>query len=98
LAIAVYSSFPPSGPPLATQFIERYTLPFRYEFTGLRPGRYYVGALIDVDRMDTRHAGMLNRARDPFGYAGRGAPVDLRVDRGTAGADITLVAEGENAP
>ena len=90
LAIAVYASFPPSGPPLATQLIERYELPFHYRFTGLRPGRYYVGALIDVDRMDTRYAGMLNRVRDPFGYAGGGEPIEIDASQGAAGVDITL--------
>jgi uncharacterized protein (DUF2141 family) len=90
LSIAVYTSFPPSGAPLATQLVESYDFPFHYHFDGLKPGRYYVGALIDVDRADTRYAGMLNRVRDPFGYAAKGAPTELEIDRGAAGADITL--------
>lgn len=90
LAIAVYRSFPPSGPPVATRLVERYELPYRYEFSGLAPGTYYVGALIDVDRMDTRYAGMLVPRRDPHGYASGGEPISLTADRGAASADIEL--------
>jgi hypothetical protein len=90
LAIALYRSFPPSGPPVATKLLERFALPYRYEFTGLAPGSYYVGALIDVDRMDTRHAGMLVPERDPHGYAGGGAPIQLGVSQGAAAVEIEL--------
>ena len=90
LAIAVYRSFPPVGPPVATQLIERYTLPYKYEFNGLPPGTYHVGALIDVDRQDSRHAGMLVRGTDPHGYAAGGGPIVVALDRGVAGVDVLM--------
>lgn len=90
LAIAIYRTFPPVGPPLATQLIESYEFPYRYEFSDLPPGTYYAGALIDIDRTDTRYAGMLVESRDPHGYAGDGAPVRLAPGRGVAGVDIDL--------
>lgn len=89
LAIALYRTFPPSGPPMATRLVERYELPYHYEFTGLAPGTYYVGALIDVDRMDTRYAGMLTK-RDPYGYAGGGEAIRLDASQGAAAIDVDL--------
>lgn len=90
LAIAVYRSFPPKGPPVAWRYVEQYSFPYRYEFDDLPPGTYYVGALVDVDRMDSRHAGMLNPRRDPHGYAGGGEPIAVTALAGAAGADIRL--------
>jgi len=94
LSIAVYSTYPPKGPPLATQLVQKYDLPYHYSFEGLEPGTYYVGALIDIDPSDTRYPGMLNAVRDPHGFVGGGslpAPVKI-VDsmQGTAGVDIRL--------
>lgn len=90
LSIALYRSFPPKGPPVAAKLIENYSFPQRYQFSGLAPGTYYVGALIDVDRMDTRYAGMLAPKRDPHGYAGAGAPIAIDSTRGAALIDLEL--------
>ncbi len=90
LSIAVYGSLPPTGPPLRAVLVEDYEFPYRFTFDGLRPGTYYVGALIDVDRADRRYAGMLNPERDPFGYAGDGVPIVLGERRGVGGLEIRL--------
>jgi len=90
LSIALYKTYPPKGPPLATQLIQSYQMPYSYSFEGLEPGTYYVGALIDIDPADTRYPGMLNAARDPHGYVGGGQPVQLVQLQGSAGADIHL--------
>lgn len=90
LAIALYRTFPPQGPPVATRLVEQYALPYTYLFEDLSAGDYYVGALIDVDRLDTRYAGMLNADRDPHGYAGGGAPVQVGEQVGAVGIDIPL--------
>jgi hypothetical protein len=90
LSIAVYKTYPPKGPPLATQLLQHYQLPYHYRFSGLEPGTYYVGALIDVDPADTRYPGMLNAARDPYGYVGGGQPVKVAQLQGAAGADVRL--------
>lgn len=90
LAIAVYATFPPAGPPVTWKLVTEYELPYRYVFEGLPPGRYVVGASIDVDPVDTRDLGRLNPARDPHGYAGGGALFDVDALGGAAGADILL--------
>lgn len=90
LAIAVYATLPPSGPPVAWRVIEQYELPYRYVFEGLPPGRYVVGASIDVDPADTRYLGRLNPGRDPHGYSGGGQPFDVDDYAGADGADIRL--------
>lgn len=90
LSIAVYRVYPPKGPPVASKLVERYDLPYQYSFDGLDPGTYYVGALIDVDPSDTRYPGMLNAARDPYGYVGGGQPIVVQQFSGVAGADIAL--------
>ncbi|MCP4446138.1 MAG: DUF2141 domain-containing protein [Myxococcales bacterium] len=89
LSIALYRSFPPVGPPIQSELIETYSFPYRYELTDLAPGTYYVGALIDVDRLDTRYSGMLNVLRDPYGYASS----SLHSTRGVAAVNITLIEE-----
>lgn len=91
LALAVYRTFPPSRPPVRTALIDGYDFPVRFSFHGLSPGTYYVGASIDVDRADRRHAGMLNPALDPFGYAGEGAPVVLGATAGVGRLAIHMV-------
>ena len=90
LGIAVYKTYPPSGPPVAYRLVDEYQFPYRYVFDGLPPGAYYVGALIDVDPTDTRYVGMLNAKRDPHGYAGNGQQVRIEDFGGTAGVDILL--------
>ena len=90
LSIAVYRRCPPSGPPIAYQLVETYQLPYRYDFVGLAPGTYCVGALIDVDPADTRYVGMLNAKRDPHGYAGTDRPVMVGEFSGASGVDIKL--------
>ncbi len=90
LAIAVYGSFPPTGPPLRALLLERYELPQPFVFEGLASGNYYVGALVDVDRMDTRHSGMLNAELDPYGYFGGGQPIALDAGSGAANLDVVL--------
>ena len=91
LSVAVYRRCPPSGPPIAYQLVETYQLPHRYEFVGLPPGTYCVGALIDVDPADTRYLGMLNAKRDPHGYAGTDHPVTVGEFSGASGVDIKLM-------
>ena len=90
LAIAVYRTFPPSGPPVAWTLVETYAFPFRYSFDGLPPGTYFVGAAVDVDPADTRYVGMLNAERDPHGYALEGGRIEVTSVEGSAGADIRL--------
>ena len=88
LAIALYSSYPPVGPPAATRLVDSYQFPYDYHFENLAPGTYYVGALIDVDRLDTRHTGMLNAGRDPYAYAP--GPVIVDDLEGASGVDLGL--------
>lgn len=90
LGIAVYKTYPPSGPPVAYRLVDEYQFPYRYVFDGLSPGTYYVGALIDVDPADTRYVGMLNAKRDPHGYAGNGQQVKIEDFQGTSSVDIVL--------
>ena len=90
LAIAVYGSLPPTGPPVRTALLQTYEFPQPFQFDGLPPGTYFVGASIDVDRADRRYAGMLNPELDPFGYVGDGAPITLGDRWGVGGLDITL--------
>jgi hypothetical protein len=90
LSIAVYAHCPPSGPPVAYQLVETYRLPYRYQFVGLSPRTYCVGALIDVDPLDTRYVGMLNPKRDPHGYSASERPVVVDELAGASGIDITL--------
>lgn len=90
LSIALYKTYPPKGPPLASQLVQKYEMPYHYFFDGLEPGSYYVGALIDIDPSDTRYPGMLNAVRDPHGYVGNGKPVKLEQLQGAPGADIRL--------
>jgi len=91
LAIAVYGTFPPSGPPVRATLIDTYEFPVRFSFDNLSEGTYYVGALIDVDRADRRYAGMLNPELDPYGYAGDGAPVVVGPTAGVGGLAIQMV-------
>jgi len=86
----LYSSYPPSGRPIRAQLVEDYSLPFSFTFSGLPAGTYYVGALIDVDRMDTTWSGMLNPERDPYGYAGEGTPFEIVDFESVPSADIEL--------
>lgn len=82
--------YPPSGPPVAWRLVEEYELPYRYVFDGLPPGRYVVGASIDVDPADTRYPGRLNPLRDPHGYARGGWLFNVDSFAGVDGADIVL--------
>lgn len=90
LGIAVYKTYPPSGPPVTYQLVDKYQFPYHYVIDGLSPGTYYVGALIDVDPADTRYVGMLNPKRDPHGYAGSGQQVRVEEFHGTSGVDVVL--------
>lgn len=90
VAIAVYTTFPPSGPPVRTALLDTYEFPVRFSFVDLSAGTYYIGALIDVDRADRRYAGMLNPELDPYGYANDGAPVVLSPSEGVGGLAIQM--------
>jgi len=90
LAIAVYPTFPPQGPPVVWRIYEAYTFPFQYSFQQLPPGSYVVGASIDVDPTDTPYLGQLNAKRDPYGYSAGGRLIAVDEQRGAAGIDIAL--------
>ena len=90
LAIAVYRSYPPKGPPVAWRLVDDYRFPYRYTFDDLPAGSYTVGALIDVDTADTRNIGQLNAARDPHGYAAGGRLLSVSEQHAELGADIAL--------
>lgn len=90
LAIAVYRTYPPSGPPVAWRLVENPKFPYRYTFDGLAPGNYVVAASVDVDPSDTRYVGMLNVKRDPHGYSSGGQLVHVDAMHGVAGMDVAL--------
>ncbi|MBI4509524.1 MAG: hypothetical protein HY698_07790 [Deltaproteobacteria bacterium] len=90
LSIAVYRTYPPSGPPVAWRLVEEYKFPYHYYFENLPPGSYTVGASLDVDPADTRYLGMLNAKRDPHGYASHGKLVSVDAMHGVGGADLKL--------
>ena len=48
LSVAAVTSFPPMGPPVASQSNKTPTFPAKLELIGLDPGTYYVAAVLDI--------------------------------------------------
>lgn len=90
LAVAVYETYPPKGPPLTYKVVEDYSFPSTVRFEGLPPGEYVVGASIDLDPSDTPHVGMLKAGVDPFGYAGQAKKIQIQHDTPPTSIGVTL--------
>lgn len=52
LRVAVFSSFPPAGAPVAEIAIDEPSFPQPYQVRGVPPGRYFVLAMVDGDPDD----------------------------------------------
>ncbi len=77
LEVSVFRSFPPRGGPIAVKRVETPTFPYRYAFTDLPPGRYYVLAMIDRNADD---GGAFHPTIDPGGaHGGFTSPVSVLV-------------------
>lgn len=98
LRVAVFSSFPPRGAPVAEVAIEAPTFPQAYVVRGVPPGRYFVLALVDTNVED----GDRYRPRvDPGGTFGpyrSPASITLEPTRAASGVDIELVAPTPGSP
>ncbi len=98
LRVAVFSSFPPRGAPVAEVAIEAPSFPQPYTIRGVPPGRYFVLALIDTNVDD----GDRYRPRvDPGGTFGpyrSPAAITLQPTRAAGGVDIELVAPTPSSP
>lgn len=98
LKVAVFTSFPPRGAPVAHQQFTAPEFPQPFSVTGLQPGRYFVLALLDVDERD---GDRFRPARDPGGaYGGFGSPVAVTVEAagGLGGVAIELHDPGAGSP
>lgn len=98
LRVAVFSSFPPRGAPVAEIAIEGPSFPQPYAIRGVPPGRYFVLALVDTNVDD----GDRYRPRvDPGGTFGpyrSPAAITLQPTQAASGVDIELVAPTPSSP
>ena len=98
LQVAVFSSFPPRGEPVAVQRIQNPSFPYHYHVDGLPPGRYYVLAMVDANPDDGDN---FSPSRDPGGaFGGYNAPTSLTVSltEGPVRGDIQLIAPNADSP
>jgi hypothetical protein len=98
LKVALFSSFPPRGAPVATQDITHAVYPQSYQLQGIPAGRYFVLAIVDTDASD----GVRFRPTvDPGGaFGGFRTPQSLTVDavEGASDIDIDLVDPSDSSP
>ena len=98
LRVAVFTSFPPRGAPIAVKDIVEPRFPQSFEVTGVPPGRYFVLAAIAHDGVV---ATKFRPSVDPGGaFGGYLTPQALTVDSvGSAGGvNLTLVDPSERSP
>ena len=98
LVVGVFRSFPPRGPPLASERIERPAFPQAYAFDHLPDGRYFVLAIVDSDPMDGER---YHPKRDPGGaYGFVGNPWSLSISNadGAQQIDIELSDPSASSP
>ncbi|MBK7535704.1 MAG: hypothetical protein IPI49_10130 [Myxococcales bacterium] len=98
LRVAVFSSFPPRGAPVAEVVIEDPVFPQAYAVHGVPPGRYFLLALVDTNVDD----GDRYRPRvDPGGtYGAYRSPASITVETSgsASGIDLGLVAPAPGSP
>ena len=98
LRVAVFSSFPPRGTPVAEVAIDDPTFPQAYQVLGLPPGRYFVLAIVDTDPAD---GDRYRPAFDPggaFGWYDSPASITVSATGATPDVDIGLAAPAPGSP
>lgn len=86
LKVAVFSSFPPRGAPIAMQEIAEPRFPQAYTVQGLPPGRYFVLAILDTEPNDGDH---FRPSVDPGGASGGFlSPTAVTVDAVQGAGDV----------
>lgn len=98
LQVGVFTRFPPTGRPIASQIIEAPVYPQPYAIAGVPQGRFFVLAIIDVDTTDGER---YHPSRDPGGAFGTYlGPINVAVaaNEGASGIDVTLVDPSDSSP